>query len=90
MKGHLLLMVKRKNIPEKGETQPATARQRARLEIYSFSFTYLSMDLIIYSFIYFKKVETQLATARQRVRLGVRSVEPKNRKGKKSLKVRNK
>ena len=27
-------MVKRKKIPEKGETQPATARQRARLEIW--------------------------------------------------------
>ena len=33
MESDLLLMVRRKKIPEKGETQPATARQRARLEI---------------------------------------------------------
>ena len=30
---YLLLMVKRKKIPEKGETQPATVRQSARLGI---------------------------------------------------------
>ena len=33
MKSDLPLMVRRKKIPEKGETQPATARQRARLGI---------------------------------------------------------
>ena len=30
---HLLLIAKIKKIPEKGETKPATVRQRARLEI---------------------------------------------------------